>query len=1177
MSSLQNGIRKISIAPGGIVPTGFDQVTKNSFYYACASKYSILFFQLPDFIHCETMCQGASPFRMIRLSSSNFSLIAILYLNEQLQLYDFIEKTVYDQVAIKDRIFWMEFNHSSTMLTLFSTAQIHQYNVQDKTIKTISMLKLPPVRFFCNNPEMENISIMVSNANSILTLNLNEKSPTTSDNQSHRVTCIKFDPLNSLNCLMISKSPTWKVFTYLPTFNIIAQSKERDDLRCLVGDWIRSLPGHILTCDKIKGIVYIWSVATGEIVESLNIYRCGALSIFSINEKDFVLTFEDGSIGVLDIQRKQLIKTIECAHTSTVFSCQFLPTDGSVFVTASSDGKIVLWNSPSLSVRDKFEPKKRMQFLCVCFSPGGGYTACGTPNGELFVYSVKEHRQIYQGKIHHGRVIGVSWCPHNNDLIATSGEDKTCKLFSLNAMKVKATISIKNQLKRLQWSHTTESIAIACADGSLYVRMEGGAYQVIKSNDTKKPSPLFAVDWHPKDDKRVAATDDAGNVMVFNLEHSNVTSSSGHEGQARPCCWSENIDYLLFSGGYDGKMILWDTRNMSKIMIVQAHSTHIYGLSTHKDYPMLIASASRDETVRIWSIDRLFPEYKIDAILNDERFTIQKYCNYDGCNELLKLLHRVMHDGTKIAFSSNELCHTNDVLRIAKKRISKLTSALPSDHSTILRARNAQKSIKEAAELSMKCGDIKRACELLFLAGEYNLALSFAPAVSYRFWQNLVLMRSEMLKGSDESAIHAVIAGKPELAAEQLVELNDFTSAELICAAMRENDFTPRSKTVRANDKKIHNKNHKEKMEQTETVPEPFLRTDFDEANDFNCYLVASQQSLDYARDGKPLFAAAALLTVGDAIGAAWRLFHCGEICWAMEVIRCLNDETLEAPIREEFVKYCIAHNRGERAFDLLSQSAKRRLVNLLNFNSEKEKYAFFEKHKLKSPEQYALESSRMKGHQKIQALILAGKQKEAETQAIAMIRSLMSSNFYDYTEVKTILSIVQNSENVSDELAAISHYFGAYEAMWKGYDDIVERLIVAVQELKVDWLNDKINELQIVAALTLSKNSVNIGQKYIQTLGSSAKNVEAFDGIMKLDPKLKVNGGATVKCHGSGIIPNDMESIIKTSICTGNRITGNVYYFEDENSTVSEDESIMWYEVSPFSPLKTHKRFNPF
>jgi hypothetical protein len=75
------------------------------------------------------------------------------------------------------------------------------------------------------------------------------------------------------------------------------------------------------------------------------------------------------------------------------------------------------------------------------------------------------------------------------------------------------------------------------------------------------------------------------------------------------------------------------------------------------------------------------------------------------------------------------------------------------------RAKKSRQTAVEAAGLALKSGDIRRYCELLFIAGEYDLALG-AAAVSYAFWQNLVLARAEIEAGAEERAELMLIAGR---------------------------------------------------------------------------------------------------------------------------------------------------------------------------------------------------------------------------------------------------------------------------------------------------------------------------------------------------------------------------------------------------------------------------------
>jgi hypothetical protein len=88
-------------------------------------------------------------------------------------------------------------------------------------------------------------------------------------------------------------------------------------------------------------------------------------------------------------------------------------------------------------------------------------------------------------------------------------------------------------------------------------------------------------------------------------------------------------------------------------------------------------------------------------------------------------------------------------------------------------------------------------------------------------------------------------------------------------------------------------------------------------------------------------------------------------------------------------------------------------------------------------------------------------------------------------------------------------------------------------------------------------------------------KQSPAIEAVKSM--KEGVAGGSVVKSHGSGGVPIDMDAAVFVSICTWNRICGNSFCLEDGSSMMAEDEALMWFEVTPFSPLTSHHRICPF
>ena len=54
--------------------------------------------------------------------------------------------------------------------------------------------------------------------------------------------------------------------------------------------------------------------------------------------------------------------------------------------------------------------------------------------------------------------------------------------------------------------------------------------------------------------------------------------------------------------------------------------------------------------------------------------------------------------------------------------------------------------LNEAAKLFLRCGMIKEYCETMFMIGNYERALCFAPSISIEYWQELAERHAEILE-----------------------------------------------------------------------------------------------------------------------------------------------------------------------------------------------------------------------------------------------------------------------------------------------------------------------------------------------------------------------------------------------------------------------------------------------
>ena len=1154
-----NLVKKVAAAPGGTSQFGPMHITRNARFFACSSRYSILFYSLPDFVLTETLCVSMSEIRMIALSEGDTNLIGILFSDNRVQIYDFVERCTVIQQKVPEPVGYMGFNGTGNVLLLFPVAgeQIYFCSGEGDTVSSVS-LKISRVKDFINVEDEDHsskINIFFACARSFHLIRYTETGTYSCSMPSAgnwHMYCMHKDPLNSSNVLVIGKKPVWKLGTVDVAFPVVSQSV-RDDVQCRCGSWVPSMPGYIITGDAQHGIVYYWSLASGDITDRVFVYDYGIVTMMEVSRDNVVLVFEDGAIELFNVIEKKLVKkpnsthsVINNAHTSTIFSCGFLPTDPSILATAGADHLICLWKVPDLATVDRYKIGHQSPIIDISFSPGGTYIVCGTAGGDLIAYSTQSKSIVFEKKLQSSGIVSVSWCPLDSAIVAVATYNSMCYLYDIERRETKKAISVKSSVNRVRWSTQSKSVAIACANGSLYIRRDGGAFNIVKGPG----SPLFDVAWNPFDDNLVAASDDEGHVIVFHLDTSKFEfeQCSFKHG---PVAWSPLVPYILFSGGSEGELIMWDTRSMKKMVSIDAHSLSINAIAIHKDRPFTVATVSRDETVRLWSFEKFFPSYPIEAVLSGSFFDIEKYCQYEGSSALAKILHRLKKDGVKVVFRSGDICHINDIVRVATNRVTKLTASVPNDQATLARAPAARRKLIEAADLCLNSGNVKRYCELLFVAGEYEKALAAAPGVSYAFWQNLMMMRSDMLKGSEQSAQLALVAGNTEAAVNKLIALKEFDSAQLIIASLRDHTFTPKSKSYRAKTQEVK--------------PGDYCQEDFAEPADITAYKVASRNARNYLNDGKPLLAAAAFMSIGDILSAQWTLMHSGNIIWAKVISTCSQHPS---PIDDAFVEYCVLHGALDLIINKISKRKLRSLIPLINFSDDRERDAFYMKHGIGSVLQYSKDGNTSHGPKKVEALLLAGKPEEAQAAAITLIKPLLTSDHWNYMKVREILALVQNVKEPIPEIVAVSYICGIYTAMWMGYHTIIKRMVDDVTSIaeSVDWLQPRLREIQICNALTLAAKS----------------HVIPSDNFCEATAALQaytagVDGGSTVKSNGTNIVPVDIDAVTRISYCTNTRIEGNYFILEDGKSAISDDEALMWFEVTPFSPLPTHHRLSPY
>jgi len=111
-------------------------------------------------------------------------------------------------------------------------------------------------------------------------------------------------------------------------------------------------------------------------------------------------------------------------HIAKVYELDFCQSDPDLIVSASQDGKLIVWNG--LTTHKLFVIPLESQWVLTCaFAPGGSFVACGGLDNTLYIYGLNEESiptsASYSFKGHDGSLSRVRFVD-DEQVITTSGD-----------------------------------------------------------------------------------------------------------------------------------------------------------------------------------------------------------------------------------------------------------------------------------------------------------------------------------------------------------------------------------------------------------------------------------------------------------------------------------------------------------------------------------------------------------------------------------------------------------------------------------------------------------------------------------------------------------------------------------------------------------------------------------
>lgn len=227
-----------------------------------------------------------------------------------------------------------------------------------------------------------------------------------------------------------------------------------------------------------KGTIFLTGLDDGSIsvidlekkqeVRNLKYHHSGVFDLcFSERNNLLISCGGDGSAGFINAENFELLKKIEFG--SFKIRCCCLSQDQSKAIIGCGNGTIAVINLHNLEI-ENILPAHRPDFSvnAVCFSPDGNYLLSGSRDAHLHIYDVKNNFAVLQ-KIpaHNYSIYKIQYSP-DGKLFATASRDKTVKIWDAENFKVLARLDKEkynghlNSVNTLLWLN--DNLLISAGD-----------------------------------------------------------------------------------------------------------------------------------------------------------------------------------------------------------------------------------------------------------------------------------------------------------------------------------------------------------------------------------------------------------------------------------------------------------------------------------------------------------------------------------------------------------------------------------------------------------------------------------------------------------------------------------------------------------------------------------------